>query len=431
MGYGALANPAYIPRCVDSDIDEALAVFGGVLIRGPKYCGKTWSGRNHADSEIALMPTEQNPAPLDIYASAPALALRGESPHLIDEWQELPVLWDMVRSAIDQSGKQRRFVLTGSSTPRSQKPKHSGVGRIERIDMRTMTLSESGESTCEVSLRNLFENPGPVAGVPRGVLPEEVALMVVRGGWPATVGVPSKNAQALPKSYVESFLEEDMHKVDDTRRDSAKMARLMRSLARNAEQAATPKTLIRDMTAEGAAPPLADETVADYMGVLERAFILERIGPWSPNARSPMRINKKPKYHYTDPSLVAAVLGASSESLLRDFETFGFLFECMCTRDLLVYAQAMGGKLFYYRDRDDLEIDAVVEAPDGAWGGLEIKLGHNQVDRAAANLARVRNKVVAAGGRPPSFLAVVEGLGTHAYTRDDGVHVVPIQTLCP
>lgn len=431
MGYGALSNPLYRPRCVDRPIDDALSVFGGVLIRGPKYCGKTWSGRNHANSETTLMPTEQDPSPLDVFAAAPSLALRGDSPHLVDEWQELPLLWDMARSAIDQSGKERKFILTGSSTPRQHKPSHSGVGRIKRIDMRTMTLSESGESTCEVSLRALFEGASRVEGVSRGATPDDVALMVVRGGWPATIGIPPESARALPTSYVESFIEEDMHKVDERRRDKGKMARLMRSLARNAEQAATSKTLIRDMTAEDGATPLAVETVDDYMDVLGRTFMLEKIGPWSPNVRSPLRINKRPKYHYADPSLAAAVLGVTPDMLLGDFETFGFLFEGLCTRDLLVYAQALGGRLYYYRDRDGLEIDAVIEAPDGAWGGLEIKLGHNQADRAAANLLRVRDKVVAAGGRQPSFLAVVEGLGTYAYTRPDGVHVVPIQTLCP
>lgn len=431
MGYGALSNPSYRPRCVDRLIDDALSVFGGALIRGPKYCGKTWSGRNHANSEVTLMPTEQNPSPLDVFAAAPSLALRGDSPHLIDEWQELPLLWDMARSAIDQSGKERKFILTGSLTPRQHKPNHSGVGRIKRIDMRTMTLSESGESTCEVSLKSLFEGASQIEGVSRGATPDDVALMVVRGGWPATIGILPESARALPMSYIESFIEEDMHKVDERRRDKGKMARLMRSLARNAEQAATPKTLIRDMTAEDGVTPLADETVDDYMDVLERTFILEKIGPWSPNVRSPLRINKKPKYHYADPSLAAAVLGVTPDMLLGDFETFGFLFEGMCTRDLLVYTQALGGRLYYYRDRDDLEIDAVIEAPDGAWGGLEIKLGHNQADRAAASLLRVRDKVIAAGGRQPSFLAVVEGFGTHAYTRPDGVHVVPIQTLCP
>ena len=431
MGYGSLANPSYRPRCVDKSIDEALSMFGGALIRGPKYCGKTWSGRNHANSEATLMPTEQNPSPLGVFAAAPSLALRGESPHLIDEWQELPLLWDMARSAIDQTGKERKFILTGSSTPRQHKPSHSGVGRIKRIDMRTMTLSESGESTCEVSLKALFEGESQVEGLSRGATPDDVAIIVVRGGWPAAIDVSPESARALPMSYIESFIEEDMHKVDERRRDKGKMARLMRSLARNAEQAATPKTLIRDMTAEDGATPLADETVDDYMDVLERTFILEKIGPWSPNVRSPLRINKKPKYHYTDPSLAAAVLGVTPDMLLGDFETFGFLFEGMCTRDLLVYAQAIGGRLYYYRDRDDLEIDAVIEASDGAWGGLEIKLGHNQVDKAAANLRRVRDKVVAAGGRPPSFLAVIEGLGAYAYTRQDGVHVVPIQTLCP
>ncbi|MBR2835997.1 MAG: ATP-binding protein [Coriobacteriales bacterium] len=430
MNYGELANIHYKPRCIDQMISSSLEVFGAVLIRGPKYCGKTWSGRNHANSEATLMPTLENPSPLEMYKAAPSLALRGKSPHLIDEWQELPQLWDIVRSTVDQTAKERKFILTGSSTPRNNKPSHSGVGRIERIFLRPMTLSESGESSNEISLARLFKEETAIEGISKRYTPEQMAALAVRGGWPATLDVSFDNLQVLPKSYITSFIEEDMHKVDDKKRDKGKMERLLRSLARNTEQASTAKTLIKDMTASAADAPLADETIDDYMDVLKRAFILEEIGPWSPNVRSPLRINKKPKYHFVDPSLPAAILGVTQQQLLNDFEMFGFVFECMCTRDLLVYTEAMGGSLYYYRDRDDLEIDAVIQAPDGAWGGIEIKLGHNQADKAAANLLKMSNKIMSAGGRQPAFLMVLEGLGQFAYTREDGVHIVPLGTLC-
>lgn len=428
--YGSLKNASYLPRCIDEQVDRALTVFGGVLIRGPKFCGKTWCGRSHANSEASLMPTEVNPSALEIISAAPALALKGDSPHLIDEWQELPVLWDMVRSAIDESGKSRSFILAGSSTPREDKPRHSGVGRIEKVNMRTMSLAESGESTCDVSLAGLFEG-APVLGTARCNSPNDLTYLITRGGWPAALHLPPSDARTIPASYIKSFIEEDMDRVDGIARDKGKMSRLLHSLARNTEQAATAKTSIRDMTEDGSNPPLAIETLTDYLGVLQRAFVLELIGPWSPNLRSPLRINKKPKYHFSDPSLPAAVLGATEESLLRDFETLGFLFECLCTRDLLVYAQAMNARVCYYRDRDDLEVDEIIEAPDGRWGAFEVKLGHNQADKAALNLLKLRAKIENAGGRPPVFLAVIEGLGDYAYTRPDGVHVIPIQTLCP
>lgn len=426
--HGSLIPPGYRQRLINPLAQELLLTFGGLLIRGPKYCGKTWTGRSLANSEFSLMDSENAPVDLELLQSAPGLALQGASPHLVDEWQELPTLWDMVRNAIDASNKERLFILTGSSTPRAFKPRHSGVGRIAKINMRPMSLFESGHSNGIVSLKGLFDGLD-VQGVSPLVDVSELANLVVRGGWPGISQTSASSPGLVATNYIESFIEEDMHRIDEQRRDAGKMERLMQSLARNAEQAATPKTLIRDMTEDALHAPLAAETVDDYMDVLERAFILETIGPWSPNVRSSMRLNKKPKYHYVDPSLPAAILKMAPSMLLGDFEAFGFLFESLCMRDLLVYAQAMNARVFYYRDRDDLEIDAVVEAPDGSWGGIEIKLGHHQVEKAASNLKSVRRKIVDAGGREPVFLAVVEGVSSYAYRRQDGVYVVPIATL--
>ena len=428
--YGKLKYDSYTPRILDRHVAFALEDFGGVNIRGPKYCGKTWTGRAFSNSETLVMSAEGATPSRDMIEAAPELALQGASPHLIDEWQEIPQLWDMARSAIDASGKARTFVLTGSSTPRERKPKHSGVGRIERLHMRPMTLLESGESEGSVSIRALCSGESPQAAAPK-MSADKLADLIVRGGWPGNLSTPTTRAGRLARDYVELFLEEDMHKVDNVRRDSAKMRRLMVSYARNAEQAATPKTLIRDMTAEPGVEPLSKETVQDYTSVLEDTFILEEIGPWSPNLRSPLRINKKPKYHYADPSIPAALLKLTPGKLLGDFETFGFLFESLCMRDLLVYVQEQDGDVFFYRDRDDLEVDAIVETADGAWAGIEVKIGHNQVEKAATSLLRLSAKIERAGGAPPAFLAVVEGLGDYAYRRTDGVHVVPITCLAP
>ena len=430
FSYGTLKYDAYIPRILDRHVAFALEDFGGVNIRGPKYCGKTWTGRAFANSATVVMSAEGATPSRDMIEAAPELALRGTSPHLIDEWQEVPQLWDMARAAIDASGKERTFVLTGSSTPREQKPTHSGIGRIERLHMRPMTLLESGTSSGEVSIQALFAGKSPQAMAPK-MDAEKLAGLVVRGGWPGNLSTPGTRADRLARNYVELFLGEDMHKIDSVRRDPAKMRRLMLSYARNAEQAATPKTLIRDMTAEPGAEPLAKETVDDYTSVLEDTFILEEIGPWTPHLRSPLRISKKPKYHFVDPSIPAALLRLTPGKLLGDFETFGFLFESLCMRDLLVYAQSQDGDVYFYRDRDDLEVDAIVEAADGAWAGIEVKIGHNQAEKAAVNLLRLSDKIRRAGGRPPAFLLVLEGLGDYAYRRTDGVYVAPIAVLAP
>lgn len=428
MNYGTLKNNDYIPRLLERRIIEGLEDFGAVCIQGPKYCGKTWTAQAFANSEINLMDPAGNFQNLEMAMIAPQAALQGDHPRLIDEWQEAPQLWDAARNAVDRSDKRDTFLLTGSSVPRERKPKHSGVGRIEKLRLRPMALAESGASNATVSLKGLFEGAQPSSPAPEMTL-EDFALLIIRGGWPASRKTPPERAQRIARSYVSEIQNDDLSRVDGKKRDPRKIERLLHSLARNAEQATTTKTMIADMTDTGAQPALAKETVDDYLDALEKVFILEEIAPWSPNLRSPLRINKRPKYHFVDPSLTAAILKTTAKALVGDLETFGFLFECLCLRDLLAYAQADDAEVFYYRDKTDLEIDAVIQAETGQWAGLEIKLGHNQVDKAANNLIRVRDKIVKAGGPAPAFLAVVEGLGGYAYVRDDGVRVIPLATL--
>lgn len=253
--------------------------------------------------------------------------------------------------------------------------------------------------------------------------------LVVRGGWPSSLDTSASRAQRVPRNYVNSLAEDDLSRVDGMKRDRDRISRLLHSLARNAEQTAATKTLIRDMTADASNAPLAVETVDDYIEALKKLFVIEEIRPWSPSLRSPLRLNKRPKYHFVDPSLPAAILGATDSMLSKDLETFGFLFESLCVRDLLVYAEAMDADVFFYRDRDGLEVDAIVQAPDGAWAGIEIKLGHNQATQAAKNLLKFKEKVVSAGSRPPAFLAVLEGLGDFAMAREDGVYTIPVRAL--
>ena len=426
--YGKLKNKKYRPRLLDRRLAEDIEVFGAICLQGPKYCGKTWTGRSLANSEISIMDPEGGFQNRETAELAPNLVLLGESPRLIDEWQEVPALWDAVRNEIDRTGKQSTFVLTGSAVPREERPRHSGVGRIEKLAMRPMTLQESGDSSAEVSLTRLFEGDTLSSKAPETTLNQLLSL-VIRGGWPGSLETTPRLAQRMPRNYVDTIARDDLSRVDGVKRDAEKVSRLLYSLARNMEQSATAKTVIRDMTADAANEPLAVETVDDYLEALEKIFIIEKIRGWSPHLRSPLRLTQRPKYHFVDPSLPAAILGATNGILENDLQTFGFLFESLCMRDLLVYSEVMGAEVFYYRDKTGLEADAIIQAPNGEWAAIEIKLGHNQADQAAANLLKLSKKLVDAGERPPAFLAVLEGLGDYAITRKDGVHIVPLRTL--
>lgn len=419
---------SYVPRLVDDKIVEALSDFGAVCIQGPKYCGKTWAGLRQAQSEMNLMDPAGNFQNLEIARLSPELALEGAHPRLLDEWQEAPALWDAVRNRVDRSDKKDTYILTGSATPRESRPHHSGIGRIEKVRMRPMSLAESGESSAEVSLKGLFKGDLVACKAPAADL-KGLAELVVRGGWPGSLRVPATRARRLPQSYMVDLQNSDLAQVDGVRRETEKVARLLHSLARNAEQATATKTMIRDMTENAEGSTLSIETVKDYLDALKGLFVLEEIAPWTPNLRSPLRINKRPKYHFVDPSLPAAVLKATADMLMGDVRTFGFLFESLCVRDVLIYAEAMDAEVFYYRDKNGLEADIIVQDSKGAWAALEVKLGHNQADVAAQNLLKLKQKIVTAGGDEPVFLGVVEGLGEFAITREDGVHIIPVRTL--
>jgi len=425
-----LQPKGYLPRILDARIQEGLDDFGGVCIQGPKYCGKTWTGLSHASSEFSLMNCPMGTNNKELAGLEPYMVLLGTYPRLIDEWQEVPQLWDAVRNRIDLSGKEEKYILTGSSTPKrgsANHPKHSGIGRIEKLMMRPMTLVESQDSTGAVSLGNLFHGEKPFAISPESDL-AELSHLITRGGWPGNLEIPRSRAGRLARNYVNAITADTL--VEPQRsRNSEKISRLLHSLARNVEQASTTKTLIRDMTAGDDGTKLSLETIEDYIDRLKQLFVLEQIGVWSPDLRSSLRISKKAKYHFIDPSLTAAILGATESMLKHDLKTFGILFESLCMRDLLVYAEALDAKVYFYRDREGFEIDAIIQHHDQSWAGIEITLGHSQTDAAAANLLVVKKRLVSAGAPEPSFLAVIEGLGGYAYAREDGVCVIPIRTL--
>ena len=344
-------------------------------------------------------------------------------PHLIDEWQEVPSIWDAVRNEVDKSPEKGRFILTGSSTPANKGIMHTGTGRISLIDMRTMSLYESGESSGAVSLSSLF-NEGISGIIETGsVSIEDLAYYIVRGGWLDSLGVSAEYASSFASDYIKGLLQEDIPRVADSI-DIMKMHRFMRSLARNESTTASKRTIQRDMNGE-----ISDATIDSYASILSRLFLLSNQLPFSPSIRSSLRLKQMEKRHFTDPSIAAALLGMNQSSLLNDLQTFGLLFEALVERDLSIYAAASGNMLRHYQDYRGNEVDAIIEAPDGRWGAIEIKLGAGEIDYAAKTLLKTDKAMQEASGRGASFLAVVCGISSYAYKREDGVNVIPITAL--
>lgn len=413
----------YKPRIIDTNIDSLLKAFGAVCIEGPKWCGKTWTAIRHSNSQVFLGDPSGGFQNRRLAEINPEFVLSGEYPHLVDEWQEVPSIWDAVRYKVDSLAQKGLFILTGSSTPNHKGVLHSGTGRIARISMNPMSLFESGDSTGMVSLMDLFN------GTQQDMLTGKPELMhliylTVRGGWPASIDVPVDVAFELPKSYIDAVIQDDVYRIDGVKRDSRKMSLLLRSLARNESTTVTNKKIQNDIN-DYDHQTIDIDTIADYLSIFERLFILDNQLPFSPNIRSSVRVKQSEKRHFVDPSLACAVLGATSSMLFNDLQTYGFLFESLCERDLKIYAQAHGGKLFHYQDYKNNEIDAVVQLPDGRWGGFEIKLGTHQVDEAAEKLVRIVNKLDV----KPTFLCVLCGMSDASYRRPDGVYVVPITAL--
>ena len=411
-------------------MEDALATFGAVCVEGPKWCGKTWTSEFHARSKIELGDSAGNFQNRKLAEMDPKLVLEGEVPRLVDEWQEVPPLWDAVRNETDRRGAKGQFILTGSATPTRKGVLHSGAGRIAKLRMRPMSLFESGDSSGLASLKALC------GGEPKQGLTEEIGLrrlaeLIVRGGWPGSLGLTTAQAAKIPAAYLDAVVDDDLDRLDGVHRDKEKVRRLLRSLARNESTTATNRVLKGDVK-EIDGEDIDVDTIADYLDMLKRLFIVENQPPFSPRVRSRLRIKQAEKRHLADPSLAAALLGATPERLLNDLETFGFLFEALCERDLDIYARSFDGKLYHYQDYADNEIDAVIEMPGGEWFAFEIKLGANQIGDAAEKLIHIRNAIAKdERGVPPSGLCVVCGTGNAAYRRPDGVFVCPIGSLGP
>lgn len=418
----------YKPRIIDASVEKYLKTFGAVCIEGPKWCGKTWTSAYHSKSEYYLADPRGNFQNRNLAQIDPSLVLDGDSPRLLDEWQEVPSLWDAVRFAVDSSKEKGRFILTGSATPNHKGILHSGAGRIARLRMRPMSLFEAGKSSGKVSLKELCN------GILKAQLTGEVALTdlidyIVRGGWPSSQELSIEEAALLPKEYISAILSDDIERIDGIKRDRHKMELLLRSLARNESTTVTNKRLKEDMK-EIDHEDIVVETVASYLDVLNRLFLTDNQKPYSTQLRSTVRVKQAEKRHLSDPSLACALLNATPEILMGDLNTLGFLFEALCERDLKIYAEAFGASLYHYQDYHNQEMDAVIVLPDGEWCGIEIKLGANQIEDAAKNLLKIKQKILEEkNGKAPKSLSVICGLSNAAYQREDGVFVVPLTAL--
>lgn len=423
-----MTQTEYLPRLIDQQVETYLQTFGAVCIEGPKWCGKTWTSAHHSKSAIYIGDPAGNFQNRQLAELSPELVLEGDTPRLIDEWQEVPPLWDAVRYKVDQTSVRGQFILTGSATPNHKGILHSGAGRIGRLRMRPMTLYENGVSSGQVSLETLCQ--GKLSPVMTGEVSLETLVdAIMRGGWPGSLGLSLAQAALLPLEYLHAIINDDVYRIDGIKRDTAKMRLLLRSLARNESTTATNRTLVRDIKAVDDADIDAN-TVASYLDIFRRLFLIDDQPPFAANIRSSVRLKQAEKRHLCDPSLACALLGATPASLIGDLETLGFLFEALCERDLRIYAESFGGQMYHYQDYKGQEVDAVIERPDGQWCAIEIKLGAGQIDAAAANLLKLRAQISdEPQGKPPVVCAVVCGMANAAYKRPDGVFVVPLTAL--
>ncbi len=420
----------YMPRIADGELAEKLDRMSAVLVRGPKWCGKTSTCMQLAKSELWLRDPDTYASSMEAASIQPSLLLRGERPRLLDEWQVAPVLWDAVISEADAlGGKPGQFMLTGSATPLSgdmrKAVKHTGTGRIARVDMDPMTLSESGHSSCEVSLGTLFAGTERVEGVSHLTV-EDYAELICAGGWPAPIACGTLDVD-LAKDYIAALCDSDVAEAVEESVDPDRVRSLLRSIARNTTQQVTNATLAADVEANGLG--MSEPTLRKYLAALRRLFIVRESPAWAPSLRSKTPLRVSPTMYFCDPSLAAAALDADPEALLSDLETMGFLFENLCVRDLRVYMRSLNGGVFHYRDKTGLEADAIVRLNNSRWGAIEIKLGgERRIEEAAEHLTKLVERVDVGKSGEPAFLMVLTG-GRYAYTRPDGVQVVPLGCL--
>jgi predicted AAA+ superfamily ATPase len=432
-----LMEQGYLPRLVDEKIERYLKLFGALSIEGPKWCGKTWTALNHANSVIYLLDPENSYANREAARLNPASILEpkpgqkdegapfeGSYPLLVDEWQEVPGIWDAVRFACDRKKMKGLFLLTGSATPQKDAYIHSGAGRIARIRMHPMSLFESGLSGGSVSLSRLFDGekiPSHTSKLSQNALID----LIVRGGWPENRNACSEDAGLLPEQYIEALARTDISHADNARRNPQLVLHLLGSLARCTATTALNSAIASDVQARFG--DVTRQTVSAYISALKRLYVIEEIPQWFPQLRDKLRLRKMPKRILADPSIAASALQAGPNDLKRDPRTLGGLFENLCLRDLQIYANSIGAKLSHYHDSNGLEVDAILEL-GWPWSAIEIKLGSHRVEEGVEVLSRLSAKVQSKGAPAPAFTAVLTG-GGPAHTLKDGVHIIPIDCL--
>lgn len=419
----------YRKRVADDILKRKLEGKGAVLIEGPKWCGKTTTAEQIAASILYMDDPEKKEQNLTMSELNPKRLLKGAVPRLIDEWQLAPKLWDTVRFEVDHRGKLGQFILTGSAVPADTKEiTHSGTGRFTWLTMRPMSLYESGDSTGDISLKVLFENTEEVDGTANLSL-DRLAFLICRGGWPQAIDMRDEIALDQARDYYDAVVHSDINRADHVQKNPERVKRLMRSYARN-QGGQVPNTVIAQDIAANDESPISEETVASYLDALRKIFVVEDMPAWNPNLRSKTAIRSSDTRYYIDPSIAAAALGVGPTDLLNDLKTFGFLFETLCVRDLRVFADALNGEVYHYRDKDGQECDAVIHLRNGKYGLIEMKLGGDKlIEEGAKSLKAMQKKIDTEKMKSPSFLMVLTGIGDYAYRRHDGVCVVPIGCL--
>ena len=418
----------YIKRIVDKEIKEKLSISGAVVIKGPKWCGKTTSAKQVAKSVLEMQNPDLQENYIELANTRPSLLLEGEKPRLIDEWQIVPKLWNAVRYSVDNIGKTNQYILTGSATPKEDDTMHSGVGRFSFITMKPMTLFESGDSNGKISLKDILEGKREIDGIRTDLDYEKIAHVLCRGGWPSSINLQEKQALQIAKNYIEVLCESDISKVDGVKRNPSLARAILKAYARQVSTIGSNQSIIADVRANYS--DVSDRTIMDYMNILKKLYIIDEIEAWNPNIRSKTSIRTANKKSMIDPSLAVAALGCSPKEIMLDIETYGLLFENLVNRDLSVYVNSIGGTLKHYRDRYNLECDNVVHFDDGRYALIETKLGGTRVKEAEEHLLELQKLIIENEPKlgKPEFLMVITGTEM-AYTTEKGILVVPIGCL--
>ena len=420
----------YRPRLADKTLERKLKGKGAVLIQGPKWCGKTTTADQMAKSMLYMTKPDEVKSNLIAADINPSKLLEGDVPRLIDEWQIAPKLWDAVRFEVDHRNGMGQFILTGSAVPPDEDEIfHTGTGRFAWIKMRPMTLFESGESTGEISLKALFDQPEQILAENKIDDIDKIAFLICRGGWPGAIDMEYEIALDQAFDYFDAIVNTDISRVDNVKRDSERAKRLMRSYARH-QGTQTAYTVLRDDILANEAEVITEDTVYSYTNALRKIFVIEDMPAWNPNLRSKTAIRTSDTRYFTDPSIATASLGLVPKDLVKDLNTMGLFFETMCVRDLRVYAESIDGEVYHYRDKSGLECDAVIHLRNGSFGLIEIKLGGDHlIEEGAENLKNFSAKIDTSRMKEPAFMMVLTGTGKYAYRRDDGIFVVPVGCL--